>query len=56
MDERGGWMPWLDLLAEDELDSRGVSRFNNGKDRAMEGFEHFGRELRGSVLTGVVEY
>lgn len=39
--ERGGWVPGLDLLAEDDLDAAGVFLFDDGEDGSVEGVEHF---------------
>ena len=45
MDESGGGVPGLDLLAENELDFATVFFGGEGEDGGVEGFEHFGGVL-----------
>ena len=45
MDEGRGRVPWLDLLAQDNADTRGrVFAVEERKDRHVDSIEKFGRE------------
>ena len=46
MDEGAGRMPWLNLLAEDDLQFVGVFGFYEWKDGVVESVEQFRGELK----------